>query len=129
MAPQPAWVTGPRHPIPRATMTHEVPRSLQSWHTLCSGSWPLSIGQPRSSKSTLTWSDTGVEVASVEMYSGRAYTTEVNSTTSAKLRSAWIPPEVAHAPIETRNFEAARISVIRRASRSVVTEPSTSDTS
>ena len=37
-----------------------------------SSSWRLSIGQPRSSKSTATWSAIAVEVASVEMYSGEA---------------------------------------------------------
>ena len=37
-----------------------------------SSSWRLSIGQPRSSKSTGTWSAIGVDVASVEMYSGEA---------------------------------------------------------
>ena len=30
MAPQPAWVTGPKHGVPRETMTHDVPRSLHS---------------------------------------------------------------------------------------------------
>ena len=35
-------------------------------------------------------------------YSGRAYTTEMNSFTSRKLRSAWMPPAVAHAPMVTR---------------------------
>ena len=49
--------------------------------------------------------------------------------TSAKLRRAWIPPAVAQAPMQTRTREAARISAMRRASRSVVTDPSTSDTS
>ena len=63
------------------------------------------------------------------MYSGRAYTTEVNSLTSAKLRSAWIPPAVAQAPIVTSIREASRILTMRRASRSVVTDPSTRDTS
>ena len=61
-------------------MTQTVPRNLHSWHTLWPGiaglrpirkalmtssSWPLSIGQPRSSKSTGTWALIGVEVASV----------------------------------------------------------------
>ena len=77
--------------MPWATMTHTVPRRLHSMQTLCariaracgrsgsavitSSSWCLLIGQPRSSKSTGTWSLIGVEVASVEMYSGEAYTT------------------------------------------------------
>ena len=39
---------------------------------ITSSSWRLSIGQPRSSKSTGTWAAIGVEVASVEMYSGGA---------------------------------------------------------
>ena len=39
---------------------------------ITSSSWCLLIGQPRSSKSTGTWSAIGVEVASVAMYSGRA---------------------------------------------------------
>ena len=78
MAPHPAWVTGPRHGVPWATITHVLPRRLHSSHTLCPGicgfrptssavsssrSWPLSMGQPRSSKSTGTWLAMGVEVA------------------------------------------------------------------
>ncbi len=35
-------------------------------------SWHLLIGQPFSSKSTATCAEIGVEVASVEMYSGEA---------------------------------------------------------
>ena len=66
---------------------------------ISSTSWRLSIGQPRSSKSTSTWSATGVEVARVWMNSGLAYTAAVNSATSAKLRSAWTPPAVAQAPM------------------------------
>src|SRR5271169_2084645 len=65
----PVWVTGPRQGVPCATMTQTVPRSLHSWHTLWPGmdglrptrkalmtssSWPLSMGQPRNSKSTGT---------------------------------------------------------------------------
>ena len=66
----------------------DVPRRLHSTQTLwvgdaraggragsaliTSSSWCLLIGQPRSSKSTGTWSAIGVEVASVEMYSGAA---------------------------------------------------------
>ena len=125
-------------------MTQAVPRRLHSSHTLCPGirgclpasnadssssSWPLSIGQPRSSKSTRTWLAIGVEVASVAMYSGRAYTAARNSATSAKLRSAWTPPEVAHAPMVTSILDCARICWIRAASWGVVTDPSTSETS
>ena len=54
---------------------------------------------------------------------------DVNSRTSAKLRSAWMPPAVAQAPIVTRRFDCARTSRIRSASSRVVTEPSTSDRS
>ena len=39
---------------------------------MTSSSWPLSGGQPLSSKSTATCSDDGVESASVEMYCGLA---------------------------------------------------------
>ena len=57
-----------------------MPRPLHSWHTVCPGmtgrrpargavrtssSWPRSIGQPWSSKSTATWAEIGVEVSSV----------------------------------------------------------------
>ena len=87
IAPQPAWVTGPRHGVPWATITQTVPRRLHSTQTLSSAiagggragtrvdhleQLVLVIGQPRSSKSTGTWSAIGVEVASVQMYSGRA---------------------------------------------------------
>ena len=69
------------------TMTQMLPRSLHSMQTL----WPaiaglrparkadstssncaLLIGQPCSSKSTFTWAEIGVEVASVLMYFGDA---------------------------------------------------------
>ena len=63
------------------------------------------------------------------MYSGLAYTTDVNSSMSAKLRSACTPPPVAQAPIVTRVVDCARISLMRRSSAAVVIEPSTSDTS
>ena len=36
-APQPAWVTGPRHGVPWATMTQVSPRRLHSMQTLVSG--------------------------------------------------------------------------------------------
>jgi hypothetical protein len=49
----------------------------------------------------------------------------MKSSTAAKLRSAWMPPAAAHAPIVTSRPEAARISRMRRASSSVVIEPST----
>ena len=39
---------------------------------MTSSSWPLSGGQPLSSKSIAMWSDSGVESASVEMYCGLA---------------------------------------------------------
>ena len=67
------------------TITQTVPRRLHSMQTLCAAiaglrparnaeitsmSWRLSIGQPRSSKSTGTWAEIGVEVASVLIYSG-----------------------------------------------------------
>jgi hypothetical protein len=45
------------------------------------------------------------------------------------LRSAWIPPAVAHAPIDTSTFECRRIAWIRSASCGVVIEPSTSEMS
>ncbi len=85
--------------MPR-TSTQAVPRSLHSTQTLCAGvlglrafrnaastssNWCLLIGQPCSSKSTLTCALIGVEVASVSMKSGRAYTAWVNSRTSLKI--------------------------------------------
>ncbi len=39
---------------------------------ITSSSWRLLIGQPFSSKSTGTCAEIGVEVSSVEMYSGEA---------------------------------------------------------
>ena len=125
-------------------MTQGVPRSLHSTQTLWAGmlglrpwrqafssssNWPLSIGQPRNSKSTATWSAMGVDSSRVLMYSGWAYTTEVNSSTSLKLRSAWMPPAVAQAPMVTRKREARRTSWMRSASWGVVIEPSTSERS
>jgi len=125
-------------------MTQTVPRSLHSWHTLWPGidgfrpirkalmtssSWPLSIGQPRSSKSTGTWALIGVEVASVFRYSGLGYTAAAYSPTSAKFRRAWMPPAVAQAPIVTRRRERRRTRRIRSASAGVVIEPSTSERS
>ena len=71
----------------------------------------------------------GVEVASVTTYSGRAYTAARNSATSAKFRRAWIPPDVAHAPMVISIRDCARTRWIRSASWGVVTDPSTSDTS
>ena len=71
----------------------------------------MSIGQPRSSKSTRTCAAIGVDVSSVETYSGLAYTTRTNSSTSAKFRSAWMPPAVAQAPIVTSAFDAARTAL------------------
>ena len=53
----------------------------------------------------------------------------MNSETSAKLRSAWIPPDVAHAPIVMSAPDWRRISWIRSASCGVVIEPSTSERS
>ena len=96
---------------------------------MTSSSWPRSIGQPWSSKSTCTCALIGVDVASVEMYCGEAYTAAMKSSTSWKLRSAWIPPAVAHAPIVTSRFETRRISRMRCSSAAVVTEPSTSERS
>ena len=70
-----------------ATATQTVPACLHSMHTLCprtGGGSPfanaaitarscrLSTGQPRSSKSTGTWSEMPVDVASVEMNWGCA---------------------------------------------------------
>ena len=66
--------------MPCVTATQTVPLDLHSTHTLQEGtcgfrpsrkavssstSCPVSIGQPRSSKSTGTWSAMGVLVASV----------------------------------------------------------------
>ena len=45
------------------------------------------------------------------MYSGVAYTAAVNSRTSLKLRSAWMPPAVAQAPIVTRKRDCLRTSL------------------
>ena len=96
---------------------------------MTSSSWRRSIGQPCSSKSTSTCAAIGVDVASAEIYSGRAYTIEVNSWTSAKLRRACTPPAVAHAPIVTSVRDISRTCRIRSASSAVVIEPSTRDTS
>ena len=52
-----------------------------------------------------------MDVASVSMYSGLAYTTDANSSTSAKLRRACTPPAVAHAPMVTRILDCSRISL------------------
>ena len=53
----------------------------------------------------------------------------MNSFTSAKFFSAWIPPAVAQAPIVISTFDVRRTSRIRSASCGVVIEPSTSETS
>ena len=53
----------------------------------------------------------------------------MKSSTSAKFRSAWMPPEVAQAPIVTSLRDFARTSLIRSASSGVVIEPSTSERS
>jgi len=45
------------------------------------------------------------------------------------LRSAWIPPAVAHAPMVTRIRDWSRIRRMRSASCGVVIDPSTSETS
>ena len=94
-----------------------------------SSNWCLLIGQPCSSKSTLTCALIGVDVVSVSMKSGRAYTAWVNSRTSLKLRSAWMPPAVAQAPMVISVRDCLRTACSRSASCGVVTEPSTSDTS
>jgi len=39
------------------------------------------------------------------MYSGEAYTMDVNSFTSLKFLNAWIPPDVAHAPMVMSTFD------------------------
>jgi hypothetical protein len=57
-----------------------------------------------------------VELASVSMYSGVAYTIDVSSLTSRKFLSAWTPPDVAQAPIVTSFLERARICLMRSAS-------------
>src|SRR6478672_7806004 len=53
----------------------------------------------------------------------------MNSRTSAKLRSAWMPPAVAQAPIVTRKRDILRTSWMRSASCAVVIEPSTRERS
>ena len=53
----------------------------------------------------------------------------MKSSTSAKFFSAWIPPEVAQAPIVTSRFDFARTSLIRSTSCGVVIEPSTKERS
>ena len=130
--------------MPSATITQVSPRRLHSEQTLVSGisglrptrnaditssSWCLSIGQPRSSKSTGTCAAIGVDVASVSMYCGLAYTAARNSSTSAKLRSACMPPAVAQAPIVISTRDCSRTRWMRSTSSAVVTDPSTSDTS
>src|SRR5215469_12039717 len=54
---------------------------------------------------------------------------EMNCLTSLKLRSAWMPPAVAQAPMVTRYFEARRTCWIRSLSCGVVMDPSTSERS
>ena len=49
--------------------------------------------------------------------------------TSAKLRSAWMPPATAQAPMATRTRDCSLISRMRSASLAVVMDPSTIDTS
>ena len=46
-----------------------------------------------------------------------------------QFRSAWMPPEVAQAPMVTRKRHWRRISPIRSTSWAVVIEPSTKPTS
>ena len=71
----------------------------------------------------------GVEVSKVLMYSGWAYTIEMKSSTSAQFFSDWIPPAVAQAPIVIKVVDMERISPMRAASCSVVTDPSTMERS
>jgi hypothetical protein len=54
---------------------------------------------------------------------------EMKSLTSLKLRSAWMPPAVAQAPMVKSLLDARRIAWIRSASWGVVIDPSTSDRS
>ena len=58
---------------------------------MTSSSCALSIGQPRSSKSTGTWAAIGVELRACDVLRVRVDDAR-NSATSAKLRSAWMPP-------------------------------------
>ena len=53
----------------------------------------------------------------------------MNSSTSAKLRSAWMPPAVAQAPIVTSRRDMLRTLCMRSRSSGVVIEPSTSERS
>ncbi len=48
---------------------------------------------------------------------------------STKLRSAWMPPEMAQAPIVTSYRDSSRTRWMRRSSSGVVIEPSTSERS
>ena len=70
-----------------------------------STSWRVSMGQPRSSASTSTWSATGVAVASVSTYSGVSIHGRDEAGDAAIVagprRRAWMPPLVAQAPMVT----------------------------
>ncbi len=94
------------------------------WALITSSSWRLLIGQPCSSKSTGTWALIGVEVPASRCSRARRRRSRVNSSTSAKLRSAWIPPAVAQAPIvisarELRADLLDALGVVRRGDRAL----------
>jgi len=105
------------HGRPRATITHTVCCRLHSRQTLsssCAGTTPNSsarsapitcrplTGQPHSSRSTFTLAAIGLTLSSVLTYCGEAYTPPTQACVSCRLRSAWMPPAVAHAPMLTR---------------------------
>ena len=103
------------------------PRSLRK-AVMTSSSWRLSIGQPaaRSRPARARRSASSPQGGDVL---GRGVDGRTNSSTSAKLRSASMPPAVAHAPIVTTRRERARTSRMRSASSAVVIDPSTIDRS
>ena len=131
--------------MPCATITHTLPRRLHSTQTLWAAmlrrrrcrialsdldQLRLSIGQPRSSKSTWTWSAIGVEVASVEMYSGRRVDGGTKSSTSREVAQRLDPAggrAGADRDQRPRGARAPPGSARRRAA--VVIEPSTRERS
>ena len=95
---------------------------------ITSSSWGLLIGQPRSSKSTCTCAPIGVEVASVEMYSGARR----RSTRTRPRRRSCAAPGCRPRSRRRRSSRAVamrRTSWMRSASSAVVIEPSTRDRS
>ena len=126
--------------MPCATITQTVPRRLHSMQTLVDGmlgrrpcrnavitssSWRLLIGQPLQlevDRDVRGDRRRGLERRDVARASRRRV--EMKSSTSAKLRSAWMPPAVAQAPIVTSCRDDAPhlldpLGVVRRGDRAL----------